>query len=118
MALGRKCSGSMKSKRGVFCNEDELGLGCVRYTRGLGRKRILISNAGDSSSSSSSDSSSEVVCTTPLKRQCSEKIIALESETESEKSVLESLPQEILVSSKRFDSNATYTSITMLIHGY
>ncbi|KAM7264908.1 hypothetical protein ACFE04_002591 [Oxalis oulophora] len=66
---------------------EELGLGFVRYTRGLGRKRIVISNNDDSP-------------TTPsLKRQCSERFDFLESDVDDadNKSALEALPQDILI---------------------
>lgn len=89
MALGEKCS-SLKSKRGVASTGEGLGLGFVRYTRGLGRKRVLISIAEETSSFDSAIKSS-------LKRQCSEKMIDFNCD---QRSRLEALPQDILVSIK------------------
>lgn len=89
MALGKKCS-SLKPKRGVASGEDVLGLGFVRYNRGLGRKRILITNVVETSSFDSA-------IRTPLKRQCSDKMVDLDCD---ERSRLEALPQDILVSIK------------------
>lgn len=86
MALGKKCS-SLKSKRGVASTGEGLGLGFVRYTRGLGRKRVLISNAEETSSFDSAIKSS-------LKRQCSEKMIDFNCD---QRSRLEALPQDILI---------------------
>lgn len=87
MALGRKCS-SLKTKRGA---EVGLGLGFVKSTRGLGRKRVLITNVAESLLSSESE------IKTPLKRQCSLRMIDLEFD---QRSSLEALPQDILVSKK------------------
>lgn len=87
MALGQNCS-SLKSRRGVAGTGEGLGLGFVRYTRGLGRKRILIANGEETSSFDSATKSSS------LKRQCSEKMIDSNCD---EKSRLEALPQDILI---------------------
>lgn len=87
MALGKKCS-SLKSKRGVASTGEGLGLGFVRYTRGLGRKRILIANDEETSSFDPQIKSS-------LKRQCSEKMI--DFNCCDERSRLEALPQDILI---------------------
>lgn len=65
-------------------NEEALGSGFVRLTRGLGRKRILISKSNQENVSYSDQNL--------LKRSKSET-------TESSNSVLESLHQDILVSS-------------------
>ncbi|XP_021887056.1 F-box protein SKIP27-like [Carica papaya] len=87
MALGRKCS-AVKSRRGGANAEQEvLELGVVKYTRGLGRKRIVISNVEESSLSPL-----DSVIRTPLKRQCSGRMIF-----GFEKSPLEALPQDILI---------------------
>lgn len=90
MVLGQNCS-SLKSRRGVAGTGEGLGLGFVRYTRGLGRKRILIANGEETSSFDSATKSSS------LKRQCSEKMIDFNCDG---KSRLEALPQDILVSIK------------------
>lgn len=92
MALGRKCGGGLKEKRGVN-HEERLGLelGSVRYTRGLGRKRILISNDLEMTTTSPiSDSAFK----TPLKKRCAEPEVM---DVDSEKSLLESVPQDILI---------------------
>lgn len=94
MALGRKCS-SLKKKRGAALilkpGEEGLGLGLVKSTRGLGTKRVLITSVAESLSSPESE------IKTPLKRQCSQRMIDLEL---NERSSLEALPQDILVSRK------------------
>ncbi|KAH7545914.1 hypothetical protein FEM48_Zijuj01G0144700 [Ziziphus jujuba var. spinosa] len=86
MALGKKCT-SLKLKR---CNSvaghEGYELGLVNYTRGLGRKRIVISNNGDALFPL--DSSLE----TPLKKRCGERMAVV-----SERSPLEALPQDILI---------------------
>lgn len=72
----------MKSKSAGFEGEEGFGLGFVKHTRSFGRKRVLIDNSADSMLFDSP-------INTPLKRLCS---------LEPEKSALESLPQDILVS--------------------
>ncbi|XP_010449053.1 PREDICTED: F-box protein SKIP27-like [Camelina sativa] len=76
--------------------ELELGLGSVRFTRGLGRKRILISSSVRQSLSRSAVEIPVVPDSPPvkssLKRQRSSRTIA-----SSEKSRLESLPQDLLI---------------------
>ncbi|ESQ38089.1 hypothetical protein EUTSA_v10029012mg [Eutrema salsugineum] len=75
------------SKRCKFHGEEEgLGLGFVRFTRGLGRKRILISKSNEKIVSNSDQAPVKI----PLKRSKSET-------TESKKSMLESLHQDILI---------------------
>lgn len=77
--------------RGLECGsviedeEERLGFGCVKYTRGLGRKRIVISSNVEASPSGSA-------MRAPLKRQCSGRILI-----GSGKSALENLPQDVLV---------------------
>lgn len=89
MALGKKCT-SLKLKR---CNSvaghEGYELGLVNYTRGLGRKRIVISNNGDALFPLNSS------LETPLKKRCGERMAVV-----SERSPLEALPQDILVSPK------------------
>lgn len=89
---------------GGFHVEDEeleLGLGSVRFSRGLGRKRILISSCVRESLSRSAveipvtPESPPVNCS--LKRQRSRRAI-VSSSSSSEISRLESLPQHLLVS--------------------
>ncbi|KAK4783552.1 hypothetical protein SAY86_007926 [Trapa natans] len=58
--------------------EEELGFVSVNYTRGLGRKRIVIS--------------SDAAARAPLKRQCSGRVSVF-----ARSSALETLPQDILV---------------------
>ncbi|XP_010439469.1 PREDICTED: F-box protein SKIP27 [Camelina sativa] len=76
--------------------ELELGLGSVRFTRGLGRKRILISSSVRQSLSRSAVEIPVVPESPPvqssLKRQRSRRTIA-----SSEKSRLESLPQDLFI---------------------
>uniref|UniRef100_A0A1J3CFH7 F-box protein SKIP27 n=1 Tax=Noccaea caerulescens TaxID=107243 RepID=A0A1J3CFH7_NOCCA len=90
----------MKSQRsGGFHGEYEeleLGLGSVRFTRGLGRKRILISSRVREPLSRSAveiPAPESPPVKSSLKRQRS-LTIAFSS---SEKSLLESLPQELLI---------------------
>ena len=87
MALGKR-SGSR-----VKCERDGLGLGfgLVRYTRSMSGKRIAISSNMEVDST---------VTTPTKKRQCCEKMIL-----SSDKSLLEALPQDILVSTKLFNFN-------------
>ncbi|CAA7046944.1 unnamed protein product [Microthlaspi erraticum] len=72
----------------------EEGLGFVRFTRGLGRKRILILKSSQQTVSNSDDQApaadSPPVKITPLKKPRNET-------TESDKSLLESLHQDILI---------------------
>lgn len=72
MGLGKRCS-----TRG---NER---LGCVRFSRSFGRNRVVISN----------DMEVDSCFETPMKMHCEGKCGFVE-----EKSVIESLPQDILVS--------------------
>ncbi|XVF25904.1 hypothetical protein REPUB_Repub13aG0254300 [Reevesia pubescens] len=90
MALGKVCrSYSLKLKHG----DGEKELGFVRYSSGLGRKRIGISNEIDDSLPL--DSVSEVPL---LKRQCSERMMMMMMiDDYYEKSALESLPQDVLI---------------------
>ncbi|KAL1201823.1 F-box protein SKIP27 [Cardamine amara subsp. amara] len=82
------------------CEEEELelGLGSVRFSRGLGRKRILISSSVREYMSKSaveipaSPDFPPVKC--PLKRS---RTIVSSSSSSSEKSRLESLPQDLLI---------------------
>ena len=82
MALGRRHGSQMKG------GDEELGLGFVPVTRSLSRKRILVSSNTESSSPSS-------VLRTPLKRRCGEMV-----EEKADKSMLEAMPQDILVGSR------------------
>ncbi|KAL5772548.1 hypothetical protein ACOSP7_012153 [Xanthoceras sorbifolium] len=104
MALGGKRNW-LKVKRSVMDAEDGLGLGFVRYTRGMGRKRILISNVGDTSTSPDSE-----ISRTPLKRQCSARMVDLESD---ERFSLESFPQDILI---RIISGVNHEDLKQLFH--
>ncbi|XP_062162343.1 F-box protein SKIP27-like [Alnus glutinosa] len=85
MALGRRCGSSLRLKRGRVVGEEGLGLGFVRYTRGLGRKRVLISNDMEASPMDSA-------LKTPTKKRCGESVVL-----EAERSLLEALPQDILI---------------------
>ncbi|CAK9320990.1 unnamed protein product [Citrullus colocynthis] len=79
MALGKK-SGCLKSKSVVSAADKGLDFGVVRYTRGLGRKRVVIScNEEDSSIN--------------LKRRCN----VVSTAVDADRSLLEALPQEILI---------------------
>lgn len=96
MASGRVYrSPSLRLTHGGVNEEEELGLGFVRYTRGLGRKRIEISN--EMEESLPLDSATEFPL---LKRQCSERMVMMMIDDYHEKSALESLPQDVLVSTK------------------
>ncbi|KAG6594628.1 F-box protein, partial [Cucurbita argyrosperma subsp. sororia] len=85
MALGKK-SGCLKSKSVVSAADNGLDFGIVRYTRGLGRKRIVISCNED-------DSSIYLTPKASSKRPCS----AVRTTVDTDKSLLETLPQEILI---------------------
>ncbi|GAV58845.1 hypothetical protein CFOL_v3_02378 [Cephalotus follicularis] len=87
MALGKRCC-STKSKRS---EEQDLGLGFVRYTRGIGRKRIVISSSSNNGGESSPIDSH---VSNHLKRQCSERLSISEAD---DKYSLESLHQDILI---------------------
>ncbi|XAR53673.1 hypothetical protein NMG60_11022318 [Bertholletia excelsa] len=80
MALGKRCGSNMKREN------EGLGLGCgiVRYLRSMSGKRIAISENMEVDSS---------VETFNLKRHCSGKTMF----TSHEKSLLEALPQDILI---------------------
>ncbi|MBA0724122.1 hypothetical protein Golax_020830 [Gossypium laxum] len=71
----------MNEKRG-----ENLGLGFVRYTHGLRRKRIGISNEIDDGTKASS-----------LKRRCSKRMMIDDDDNCYETSALESLPQDIII---------------------
>lgn len=87
MALGKK-SGCLKSKSVVSAAADkELDFGVVRYARGLGRKRVVIS-------CNQEDSSIDLTPKAPSKRRCS----VVGTTVDADWSLLEVLPQEILVS--------------------
>lgn len=86
MALGKRCSASLRSKRGGLIAEEALGLGFLRFTGGLGRKRVLVSNDLE-------DSPIYSAPRTPPKKHCAEKMVL-----DAERSSLEALPQDILVS--------------------
>ena len=93
MALGKRCGNSLRSKRGGVVGEEGLGLGFVKYTRGLGRKRVLISNNLEASPMDSAPK-------TPTKRRYGEGVVL-----EAERSPLEALTQDILVSTKFLSFN-------------
>ncbi|CAL9226297.1 unnamed protein product [Arabidopsis halleri] len=95
MALTKR--GFVMSSNGRFHGEEEeleLGLGSVRFTRGLGRKRILISSSVCESLSRSAVEIPVTVESSPVKRQRSRRTIV---SVYSEKSRLESLPQDLLI---------------------
>ncbi|XP_041026181.1 F-box protein SKIP27 [Juglans microcarpa x Juglans regia] len=85
MALGKRCSTSLRSKRGGLIAEEALGLGFLRFTGGLGRKRVLVSNDLE-------DSPIDSAPRTPPKKQCAERMVL-----DAERSSLEALPQDILI---------------------
>ncbi|XP_022977983.1 F-box protein SKIP27-like [Cucurbita maxima] len=85
MALGKK-SGCLKSKSVVSAADKELDFGVVRYARGLGRKRVVIS-------CNQEDSSIDLTPKTPSKRRCS----VVSTTVDAGWSLLEVLPQEILI---------------------
>ncbi|XP_022724538.1 F-box protein SKIP27-like [Durio zibethinus] len=94
MGLGSVCgTSSLKLKHGGVNEEEELGLGLgfVRFSRGLGRKRVGISNEEESLPL---DSAINVPL---LKRQCSDRIMMMIIDDYHEKSALESLPQDVLI---------------------
>lgn len=81
MALGKRCgSNAETASEGLG-----LGFGCVQYTRSMSGKRVAISSNMEVDST---------VASPPLKRQCSMEMVA----PSCEKSLLEALPQDILVS--------------------
>ncbi|CAA7054664.1 unnamed protein product [Microthlaspi erraticum] len=90
----------MKSKRiGGFRGEDEeleLGLGSVRFARGLGRKRILISSRIRESLSRSAVEIPALESPPVKSSSKRQRSIAIVSSS-PEKSLLESLPQELLI---------------------
>ncbi|CAL9226292.1 unnamed protein product [Arabidopsis halleri] len=93
MALTKR--GFVMNSNGRFHGEEEeleLGLGSVRFTRGLGRKRILISSSVRESLSRSAVEIPVAVESSPVKRQ-RRTIVSVSSE----KSRLESLPQDLLI---------------------
>ncbi|TYG53253.1 F-box protein SKIP27 [Gossypium raimondii] len=95
MALGKiRRSSSLKFNHGVVNDGEESGLRrFVRCNSGLGRKRIEISN--EIEEFSPIDSPTKVPL---LKRHCSERIKKMMMIDDcDEKSVLESLPQDVLV---------------------
>ncbi|XWS15665.1 hypothetical protein CRYUN_Cryun34aG0021400 [Craigia yunnanensis] len=96
MALGKVfCTSPLKLKHSVVNEGEELGLGLafVRYTRGLGSKRIGISNEVEESLPL--DSATKVPL---LKRQCSERMMMMMMiDDYHEKSALESLPHDVLI---------------------
>ncbi|EOA15603.1 hypothetical protein CARUB_v10005669mg [Capsella rubella] len=107
MALTKRGS-VMKSDGGFHGEEEELelGLGSVRFTRGLGRKRILISSCVRESLSRSAveipvvPESPPVKCSLKRQRSCRRTIVSSSSSSSSsssEKSRLESLPQDLLI---------------------
>ena len=109
MTLGTVCrTSSLKLKHGGVNVEEELGLRFVRYTRGLGRKRIGISNEMEESLPLSS-----TIEVPLLKRQCSERTIMMKMMIDDyhEKSSLESLPQDVLVSTKNPKASFLLVSI-------
>ncbi|XP_038880993.1 F-box protein SKIP27 [Benincasa hispida] len=85
MALGKK-SGCLKSKTVVSATDKGLDFGVVRYTRGLGRKRVVISYNEE-------DSSIDLTPKAQSKRRCS----VVSTAVDSDRSLLEALPQEILI---------------------
>lgn len=100
MALSKR--GFVMTSNARFHGEEEeleLGLGSVRFTRGLGRKRILISSCVRESLSRSAVEIPVVSESPPvkssLKRQRSR--ITIVSSSSSEKSRLECLPQDLLI---------------------
>lgn len=99
MALGKKHTSS-KGKRGVVNHAESLGLGFVRYNRGFGRKRVEISESMGASPLSSA-------LKTPRKR-CGET-----KKMDSERSLLEALPQDILI---RILCGVEHDDLKKLIH--
>lgn len=96
MALGKICrTSSLKFNHGVANGGEESGLRrFVRCDSGLGRKRIEISK--EIEEFSPIDTPTKVPL---LKRHCSERIKKMMMiDDRDEKSVLESLPQDVLVS--------------------
>ncbi|KAA0052721.1 hypothetical protein IC582_017933 [Cucumis melo] len=85
MALGKK-TGCLKSKSVVSAADKGLDFGVVRYTRGLGRKRVVIS-------CNEEDSSIDLTPKAPSKRRCN----VVSTAVEADRSLLEALPQEILI---------------------
>ncbi|XP_030473198.2 F-box protein SKIP27-like [Syzygium oleosum] len=73
--------------------EEALGFGLVRCTRGLGRKRVGISEGPDDAAAAAAWRAESAEFGAPLKRQCSARLLL----DGSDKSGLEALPQDILI---------------------
>ncbi|GFQ01809.1 F-box protein at1g61340 [Phtheirospermum japonicum] len=80
MAIGKKCGSNMTR------TNERYGIGLVRSTS-FGRKRVALANVG------MKVKNDDCVVTTPSKRHCFDQ----DSFFSEEKSVLENLPQEILI---------------------
>ncbi|MBA0623341.1 hypothetical protein Godav_008812 [Gossypium davidsonii] len=97
MALSKvRSTSSLNLNHGGVNEEEELrlGLGFVRRTLGLGRKRVGISNEMEDFSPLDSSAAKLPL----LKRQCSERIVMMVTfDDYHEKSSLESLPQDLLI---------------------
>ncbi|XP_048141690.1 F-box protein SKIP27 [Rhodamnia argentea] len=93
MALCGDIALSLKEGRGVGESEGEgSGFGLVRCTRGLGRKRVGISEGPEAAAPWRAG---DAGFGAPLKRQCSGRLLLLLDR--SEKSGLEALPQDVLI---------------------
>ncbi|MBA0595202.1 F-box protein SKIP27 [Gossypium raimondii] len=95
MALSKvRSTSSLNLNHGGVNEEEELRLGFVRRTLGLGRKRVGISNEMEDFSPLDSSAAKLPL----LKRQCSERIVMIVTfDDYHEKSSLESLPQDLLI---------------------
>ncbi|KAL7243875.1 hypothetical protein ACSBR1_016148 [Camellia fascicularis] len=94
MALGKRCGSNVKRD-----NEGlGLGLGFVRYTRSMSGKRIALSSNMELDST---------VTTPRMKKHCSEKMMSFD------KSLLEALPQDILI---RILCNVDHDDLKQLFH--
>ncbi|KAF8413982.1 hypothetical protein HHK36_001980 [Tetracentron sinense] len=94
--MGKNCSSTVKQG-----STNDEGLGFVHYTRALGRKRVVISNSMDALPQSS-------IYRTPSKKR-----YGARSNTNSERSRLESLHQDILV---RILCNVDHEDLKQLFH--
>ncbi|GMP74880.1 hypothetical protein CsSME_00032148 [Camellia sinensis var. sinensis] len=94
MALGKRCGSNVKRD-----NEGlGLGSGFVRYTRSMSGKRIALSSNMEVDST---------VTTPRMKKHCSEKMMSFD------KSLLEALPQDILI---RILCNVDHDDLKQLFH--
>lgn len=92
LGLKKGCSGAWESEARDVGEQGLAGFGLVKCTRGLGRKRVGISEGPEAAAAAWRAEDAEFRA--PLKRQCSARLLLDGSE---EKAGLEALPQDILI---------------------